>query len=189
MITPQFLTAGKAIFTVANPQGVHYTYKVTKKDPRPTDTRKTPVYFIKLLTGGPDNTSSYTYLGMLNPTDGQVILTRASKFQHDSLPVKVANWFIGFIYKVQREPLLNHTLPVGYKLAHAGRCGRCGRLLTTPDSIELGFGPECAGLLNLVDRNPRRRSSYTGFDTNEDLDPDDEHDDDWGISPMDFGDN
>jgi hypothetical protein len=27
---------------------------------------------------------------------------------------------------------------------HAGKCGRCGRELTVPESIESGLGPECA---------------------------------------------
>jgi hypothetical protein len=27
---------------------------------------------------------------------------------------------------------------------HEGRCGRCGRRLTVPESIESGLGPECA---------------------------------------------
>jgi hypothetical protein len=28
-------------------------------------------------------------------------------------------------------------------LIEAGRCKRCGRLLTDPDSVERGYGPEC----------------------------------------------
>jgi hypothetical protein len=32
---------------------------------------------------------------------------------------------------------------------HEGRCGRCGRKLTVPESIESGFGPECASILGL----------------------------------------
>jgi len=27
------------------------------------------------------------------------------------------------------------------------RCGRCGRVLTVPESVESGFGPECIGRL------------------------------------------
>lgn len=27
---------------------------------------------------------------------------------------------------------------------HEGRCGRCGRKLTVPESIETGIGPDCA---------------------------------------------
>ena len=30
---------------------------------------------------------------------------------------------------------------------HEGRCGRCGRKLTVPESIEAGYGPECINLV------------------------------------------
>lgn len=30
---------------------------------------------------------------------------------------------------------------------HEGRCGRCGRTLTVPESIATGLGPECSGRL------------------------------------------
>jgi hypothetical protein len=35
------------------------------------------------------------------------------------------------------------SLPEGYKIQHEGKCCRCGRTLTTPESIERGIGPEC----------------------------------------------
>jgi hypothetical protein len=38
----------------------------------------------------------------------------------------------------------NQELPGGYKIHHEGRCGKCGRLLTVPESVETGIGPECA---------------------------------------------
>jgi len=34
--------------------------------------------------------------------------------------------------------------PAPFEFWHAGRCGRCGRLLTDPVSISLGVGPKCA---------------------------------------------
>jgi hypothetical protein len=40
--------------------------------------------------------------------------------------------------------LEKHPLPGSVDVLHSGRCGRCGRTLTTPDSIERGLGPECA---------------------------------------------
>jgi len=41
----------------------------------------------------------------------------------------------------------NNTQPLidkGFALHHEGKCGRCGRKLTVPLSIETGIGPECA---------------------------------------------
>jgi len=53
-----FLTAGKAIFTVSNPTGTRYTFKVSK----PRDKEDCP-FFVSLLTG-PDNWANYTYMGI-----------------------------------------------------------------------------------------------------------------------------
>jgi hypothetical protein len=33
----------------------------------------------------------------------------------------------------------------GYRLAHTGRCGKCGKLLRDAESIALGLGPICRG--------------------------------------------
>ena len=35
-------------------------------------------------------------------------------------------------------------LPPTFEFWHEGRCGKCGKKLTTPESIERGLGPECA---------------------------------------------
>jgi hypothetical protein len=41
------------------------------------------------------------------------------------------------------DRLRNGNLPEQVEVHHEGRCGRCGRALTVPESIESGFGPEC----------------------------------------------
>lgn len=131
----RFVTAGKAIFTVSNPTGRHYTYKISAK----ADTRKPGafVYFVSLLTGC-DNVNDYTYLGLLDVQTAAVVLTKASRarFTDDTESVKVIRWAL-------RQVFAGRELPAGYELRHAGRCGRCGRLLTTPESIDNGIGPEC----------------------------------------------
>lgn len=133
MITAEFVKAGRAIFTVKSKTGQYYTYKVGKSE---GSEKFSPAWFIHLLTG-PDNTSSYTYMGMLNPKDGTIRLTHSSRFSDDSLPVKVARWATNIIWA-------GKPLPEGYAIEHMGLCGRCGRALTVPSSIESGIGPECA---------------------------------------------
>ena len=46
--------------------------------------------------------------------------------------------------------LLKHIndLPENIKIWHNGYCGKCGRMLTVPDSIDSGFGPVCANSMN-----------------------------------------
>ena len=123
----KFFEGGKAIFTVSNPKGEHYTYRINHKKDTP--------FFVALLTG-PDNLSSYTYLGIYAPQKGTVLLTNKSKFKEDTTPVKVIRWAIKKV--LNKEPI-----PKGYSIQHEGRCCRCGRVLTTPESILHGIGPEC----------------------------------------------
>jgi len=131
-VTEDFIKAGKAVFTVDNGKGTHYTYKVTRKE----DGDKV-IYFVGLLTG-PDNTSNYTYIGLLNTFAKALTLklTRASKMTWNSKPVQVFNWALSVIQKVK-------TLPEGYSIQHEGRCARCSRVLTDPESIRTGLGPIC----------------------------------------------
>ena len=143
-ITEKFVLAGNATFTVANGKGEHYTFKVKKV----VADNKQVFFFVGLLSG-PDNDSSYTYLGMLKfgldhfcPT---VKMTKASKMKEDSKPVKVLAWAINKIWAEEE-------LPAGYSINAAGKCGRCGHTLTHPDGVaddgyRLGFGPDCWEIL------------------------------------------
>lgn len=131
----RFITAGKAIFTVANDKGQHYTFQVRLPDveegqPAPREA------FLSVLTGA-DNTSDYTYAGMLNLEHGQLRQTRGSKIGAEATSYKVAAWALNRIWH-------NVALPAGYALHHEGKCACCGRKLTTPESVLAGFGPICA---------------------------------------------
>lgn len=145
-LSKAFLLAGHAIFTVGNPGGERYTFRVIKKDPDP-DRRPAPnpLFFVAYLAG-PENTSDYRYMGVLNPdaTDRKTVirLTKASKVTEGAKVLDIARWVALLI-------LRDEAAPAGYYLKHAGRCGRCGRLLTVPESIDLGIGPECAGRMGL----------------------------------------
>lgn len=130
-----FITAGKAIFTLQG-QTARYTFKVSKREA--SDQYTQDAWFISLLTG-PDNLADYTYMGMLDAGTGAVRLTKASKYREDSQPFKAISWAFGRIWAGRSiEPATFY---------HVGRCGRCGRALTVPSSIESGFGPECLGKL------------------------------------------
>ena len=132
MISRDFLLAGRAVFTVSTPAR-HYTFRVTAKK---ASGKYPPAWFVSLLTG-PDNEHSYTYLGMLGAKTGCVRLTNGSKLSQDSEPVRVVRTAIEAAYGTG-------VLPDGWTVANAGKCGRCGRVLTTPESIARGLGEECA---------------------------------------------
>lgn len=138
MISEKFLFAGNSTFTVSNNKGEHYTFKVESAKNGLTNLNP-KTYFVKLLTG-PDNSNSYTYLGMIK--NGRTVLTNKSKYKKESTPLKVINWALNKILNINAS-----KIPKGYSIDHAGSCGKCGRKLTTPESIKLGLGPVCAGRL------------------------------------------
>lgn len=125
---PKFFTAGRAVFTVANPKGEHYTFRIGHSKP------EQPL-FVGLLTG-PNNEADYTYMGIYNPEVNQVRLTAKSRYNEETTPVKVVRWALKQV--VEGKPL-----PAGYSIQHEGKCCRCGRALTDPVSIEMGIGPVC----------------------------------------------
>src|ERR1019366_4832357 len=45
------------------------------------------------------------------------------------------------------DRVLRGLLPANLEVWHEGKCGRCGRKLTVPESIERGIGPECERLM------------------------------------------
>jgi hypothetical protein len=125
----KFFIGGNATFTVDNGAGVHYTFKI--RQPR----GENKPYFVSLLSG-PNNESDYTYLGVFCAVTGDVRLTRASKMNDNSTPIKVVRWALKHVYG-------DRLLPDGYAIHHEGKCGCCGRTLTVPESIKRGIGPEC----------------------------------------------
>lgn len=129
MLNKNFFIGGNATFTVQNPAGEYYTFKVRQP-------KADMPFFAGMLTG-PDNESSYSYLGIVNPQTAEVKLTAKSKMNDESKPVKVIRWAL-------RQVWAGKELPAGYQVRHEGKCGCCGRTLTTPESLDRGIGPECA---------------------------------------------
>lgn len=123
-----FVFGGNAVFTVVSKvSGSRFTFKVQASD----DGR---VHFVKVLTG-PDNESSYTYLGTIF-ADGAYRHGKKSSVGYDAPSAKVARWFF--------THLDDAVAMAKCEVWHEGRCCRCGRRLTVPASIEAGIGPECA---------------------------------------------
>jgi len=140
MINKDFITAGKAIFTIEIPlqhrkDVAHYTFKVSK-----VENDKGTVFFVKVLTG-PDNSLDYTYLGMLLPQNGEIKITKKSKYSDNSYVVRLLSRTIKALWQDREADIL----AAGFDIHHEGRCGRCGRKLTVPESVKTGLGPECAG--------------------------------------------
>jgi hypothetical protein len=137
----RFVMAGNATFTlVSQKTGTRYTYKVSRAKENPQYKQNGPTYFVALLTGS-DNQCDYTYMGMLTNYGAMrwgVKQTRSSKVAPNNASWKAITWFL--------DHVCNGEAVNGVEVFHAGKCGRCGRTLTVPSSIEMGLGPECAGM-------------------------------------------
>ena len=123
MTPAAFVFAGNAIFTLTSgATGASLTFRLKAVDARPG------AFFASLLTG-PDNLSDYTYIGMVEA--GRLRATRGTR-NADAAPFKALDWF------------LRHLDDERVEFRRSGRCCRCARVLTTPQSIDDGIGPECA---------------------------------------------
>jgi hypothetical protein len=131
----EFALAGNARLTlVSKKTGQRFTYRV--RQPKPKDDRPVP-HFVKVLTG-PDNEAHYEFLGTVFK-GGEYRLGHRSRITAKAPSAQAWAWFW--------PKLLGGTLPPQLEVWHEGRCGRCGRALTVPESIERGIGPECAAYM------------------------------------------
>jgi len=128
-----FLVGGHAVATFESRKtGARFTYKIRRADPEPGDTREPP-YFVSVLIG-PNNESDYQYLGCIFQKKSYSH-GRKSKIAPDAPSAVAFGWAWGH--------LSAGRMPPNMTVWHEGRCGRCGRRLTTPESVASGFGPVC----------------------------------------------
>lgn len=133
----QFVFASNATFTLVSVKTqVRFTYRVRKPKPDETAIAKYGQnYFVSLLRG-PSNEDDYAYMGVIDKNGFHA--TKNSRMGPEA-----ASWkaFQFFFQRMQAGGEPCQTL----QFWHEGRCGRCGRKLTVPESVERGIGPECAG--------------------------------------------
>lgn len=132
-----FILGGKSFVTLVSlKSGNRYTYKIELADKRnPTDT---DTWFVSLLMG-PDNWSNYKYIGMVK--DNKFRWTGKSRVSQD------APSLLGFHFVF--DSLQSNSM-CGFEVWHEGKCGRCGKKLTVPESIASGFGPDCLGMMGMA---------------------------------------
>lgn len=118
-----FIFAGNSTFTVLNTKTQNrFTFKVRKA-------KDSDVYFVKVLTS-PD---IYQFIGS--------VLKNSFKYSKKSKISIDAQSIVVFQYILNK--LLTDNLDSCVEIWHEGKCGKCGRQLTVPESIEIGIGPEC----------------------------------------------
>jgi hypothetical protein len=137
-IIQDFIFAGNAYFTVRSTRtGTRFTFRVSKAKPKEGRKRWTGNTFFVNVLNGPENTKDYLYVGMVR--DLQFKLTKASRVREEAASFKAFRW----VY----QHISRGLMPPETEVWHDGRCGRCGRKLTVPESVQNAIGPECAKLV------------------------------------------
>lgn len=125
-----FVLGGNALITLESGKtGKHLTYKIQRSK------QDNNLYFIKSLRGS-DNEKDYRYIGCYF-ADNRVFVPEKSYKDMDihlwPKSMQTIRWFFNNI----------DSVPSNLTVYHNGRCCRCGRTLTTAESIRRGIGPEC----------------------------------------------
>ena len=132
-----YIMGGHGSFTLVNASsGAYITYRVRWSKDR-------EAAFVSFLSG-PD---TYSYLGVLDFTyDDQGDLFADLRLTAKSQATWTARSTRGMVWLL--EQCMNvRELPSTMKFQHSGQCCKCGRELTTPESIARGIGPICATLV------------------------------------------
>lgn len=117
-----FIFGGNSTFTALNTKSENrFTFKVKKH-------KKDDIFFISALVG-----SSYEFVGSYK--EDIFKYSFRSRISDKSQSIQVFKYIIA--------KLNNKNLPDYIEIWHSGRCGKCGKELTTPESISIGFGPVC----------------------------------------------
>ena len=126
----EFAFAGNATITLQSGNtGKHFTYKLKRSKDQPN------LYFIHLLHG-PDNEEDYKYIGCYYKDNNYFHPAKQFQMTPRQMFPPALRAIDYFFMKID-------NLPDNLYVFHEGRCGRCGRKLTTPESIQRGLGPEC----------------------------------------------
>lgn len=134
----KFISAGNAILTVkSRKSGERLTFKFSRPKDEAATGRVKPI-FVALLSG-PNNDSDYQFLGTIFPEASNFTykVSAKSRVSYTAPSQEFVRWF------VKQLNMSPENIFARAEIWHEGRCGRCGRRLTVPESVESGFGPEC----------------------------------------------
>ena len=142
-----YALGGNATLTVVSLKtGMRFTYRIRKPAPHATEPAEVRPWWVSVLAR-PENDAdgSYTFIGGIKRQAANAPLfywhSPRSSIGSTAPSAQAASWFF--------PRLLAATELRDVEIWHEGRCGRCGRKLTVPESVAAGFGPECSDVLGL----------------------------------------
>ena len=122
----EYVLGGHGSITVVSKKtNNRYTFTFGQKEDSPVFVR---------VKFGPEYEDS-RYIGCIRGDNP--LLFRINKNIARDMPLATFRW----LWRHISEPELLDYVEVW----HEGKCGRCGRTLTVPSSIDAGIGPVCAG--------------------------------------------
>ena len=86
------LTAGKATFTLEG-KGRRFTYRIECVE----SPDRGSIYFAKLLKG-PSNEHDYVYIGVYDPVNGWIHLTKKCQFADNTECVRALRWYVSLVW-------------------------------------------------------------------------------------------
>lgn len=132
---PGFVLAGNARFTIVSKvTGKRFTFRVQASRASDAERAAPTLFFVSVLTGS-CNETAYTFLGTIFGRT-RFVRGRKSSIGQDAPSAKAFAWFWTALS-------VRGVVPATCEVWHEGRCGKCGRALTDPASIEMGLGPKC----------------------------------------------
>ena len=133
----RFMLSGNATLTiVSTASGKRFTYKVSKA--KEANASGLKPWFARRLSGG----GEYEYIGFIPERDGgpeSYIVPKRDAEPSDEAAGRALGWTLRTLLAAAGDD----AMPAALEVWHEGACGRCGRKLTDPESIESGYGPEC----------------------------------------------
>lgn len=90
------------------------------------------------VLNGPDNVSNYQMFAFVEDDGFRVF----NKYKYiDTNKLSIYQWYAKMLWEALTNP--NSKFANDYEIMISKTCRICNRVLTTPESISLGIGPEC----------------------------------------------
>lgn len=129
----KFMLAGKCEFVLYSTKTKEkFEYKLTKKESNNKENE-----FIYFLNTKIDNEYKYAGVIWFDEKQGEFRFGQGAKGRVSGNHLNIRS----LLFVMNK--LHNEGEPKFCEVYHIGTCGRCGKKLTTPESIMTGLGPEC----------------------------------------------
>lgn len=140
-----YMFGGKATVTLRSlSSGQRYTFKLVapRAEKEALKAGKCDHFNVSFLFGQ-DNVNDYRYLGQVRGNKFSLTPASRNAGYNEQTPA-----YIAFQYAFSKLVADIPPADAKFEVWHEGKCGRCGRKLTVPESISTGFGPECVTMVS-----------------------------------------